>query len=131
MDVSNTTGEETKYRVTSGGTPPGDKEDEKEKKASPGNRAQICVTRWKKLKQSDCFKHAPVPPSPWMIEFQVGDQTVVGIADQPTDQVKLVRVRGKYRVEISREAKPAPKPKPKPKATKAAPKARAKSKSAA
>jgi hypothetical protein len=143
MDVSNTTGEETKYRVTSGGTPPGDKEDDEKKSAKvdgeKGDKARkdpFCVTPWRKLAKSGCDKHAPVPPSPWVVEFQVGGKTVVGVASKPTDEVKLVLVKGQYKVEVSKPAKPVKPPvkpvrpvKP-PKPAKPTSKPRPKSKSA-
>lgn len=120
MDVTNNTGEETKYRVSSGGTPPGDPEERERGDKAGTNR--LCVTPWRKLSKSGCDKHAPVPPSPWRVEFQVGGQTIAGVASQPTDQVKLVQVKGKYKVQVTKvkppkPSKPETRPGPKPKET--------------
>jgi hypothetical protein len=82
MDVSNSTGQDTRYTVTSG--PPTPARNRESGDLRPGHR-----NHW-----------IPSSPGPWTITFQVGAHTYTGIAGSPLSEVELVEAAGVYKVVV-------------------------------
>jgi hypothetical protein len=91
MDVSNTTGSDTDYKVTtSGGTrlPP--------TKAAP--------KKWTKLPKHSRIRHDLDKAKRWRVEFRIagqyGDEIVSAWCDDPNGHVQLVERDGKYVADV-------------------------------
>jgi hypothetical protein len=88
MELSNSTGEDTKYKVTSGGAG-----------AAP-QKHPLNNEGWRDLPAGALVHHSLPPPGPWHISFLVNGRRVIGEAGSNACQVKLVQKGGTYRVEV-------------------------------
>lgn len=92
MELSNTTGQDTKYKVTSGGSG----------MAPHGNPFRIEeAVGWPTLHAGGRIHHQPKSSGPWLVYFVVKGQGISVATSSPDDRVSLVESNGGFRAQVS------------------------------
>ena len=91
MDISNSTGQDTKYKVTGGTGGSG---------MGPHHhfRAEEAVN-WPVIRAGSRIHHDPTPPGLWVVWFVVGNHQVSREVSSPSDQVTLVQAGSNFRAQ--------------------------------
>jgi hypothetical protein len=95
MDIANTTGQDTKYKVTgTGGGAPMDPHRHKE------FRIEEAVS-WPVLAAGSRVSYEPKSEGPWTIYFVVQNKGITVTARSPSDRLTLMQSGGGFHVQIN------------------------------
>jgi hypothetical protein len=94
MDITNTTGTDTKYNVSGGGGVPVDPHHHRE------FRMEDTVS-WPVLHAGSRISYNPKSEGPWTIFFFVQGRAVVATAASPSDHLTLMQAGGAFKVQVN------------------------------
>lgn len=93
MDISNSTDQDTRYKVAGGTGGSG---------VGPHHHFKIEeAVGWPMLRAGSRIHHEPTPPGPWVVYFVVGNHQVVKEVSSASDRVMLVQAGTNFRAQIS------------------------------
>jgi hypothetical protein len=95
MDIDNTTGQDTKYKVTgTGGGTPMDPHHHKEFRIEE-------AASWPVLAAGSRVSYEPKSEGPWTIYFVVQGKGITATAKSPSDRLTLMQNGGGFHVQIN------------------------------
>jgi hypothetical protein len=93
MDITNSTGQDTKYKVAGSGDGAG---------TGPHHHfAMEEAASWPTLPAGSQVHHDPIPPGPWVVCFVVDNHQVVEEVDSPSGQVTLLQAGANFLARIN------------------------------
>jgi hypothetical protein len=90
MEVTNTTGQETKYKVASGGG----------SGMAPHKSVALEAASWPTLAPYSSIQHVPASSGPWKVYFFINGENVAATVNTPDDRVELAEREGRFNVKV-------------------------------
>jgi hypothetical protein len=95
MEVDNTTGQETKYKVASGGG----------SGMAPHHHSGQEAASWSTIAPYSSVQHVPSSSGPWKVYFFVNGESVAGTVTTSDGRVELAETSGKFKVKVHQNGK--------------------------